>query len=197
MVNENEINETHWNPLTQKQENTFGFTKKEEIINFVKKIIQKRAPEELRNYPIETKWLLKEKNWANISHWNAEPQYGYPELKRNRIVLNISKNLLHPDIPLILKKTSMVHELTHLFSQRSHGFFDPKTKSFKMDPKRRLKEGFDSDKKIYDETGGHTQEFADQYHQLLKDVLGIDVNIWLKKVTIWRPRRDSNPRPCA
>ena len=119
MVNENEINETHWNPLTQKQENTFGFTKKEEILNFAQQIIQKHAPEELRNYPIETKWLLKEKNWANISHWNAEPQYGYPELKRNRIVLNISKNLLHPEIPLILKKIPLVHELTHLFLNRS------------------------------------------------------------------------------
>ena len=177
MVNENEINETHWNPLTQKQENTFGFTKKEEIVDFAKNIIRKHAPEELRNYPVESKLSVKSKNWASITHRNAEPQYGYSQLKKNRIILTIHKNLLHPHIPLILKKNVMVHELTHLFSQRSHLFYDPKNNSFKMDPNRKLKKGFDSDKKIEQETEGHPQEFADQYHQSLKDVMGIDVNI--------------------
>ena len=176
MVNENEINKNHWNPLTKKQENTFGFTKKEEIINFAKNIIRKHAPEELRNYPVEIRWFFKRNNWANIAHINAEPQYNHPDLNRNRILLSISTNLLHPDIPLFFKKESIVHEVTHLFSQRSHLFYDPKTKELKMDPKRRLKEGFDSDKKIYDATEGHPQEYADQYHKLLKDILGIDVN---------------------
>ena len=177
MVNENEINETHWNPLTKKQENTFGFTKKEAIVDFAKKIIQKHAPEELRNYPVESKLSsIKSKNWASIKHTNAEPQYGFPQLKNNKITLNIHKNLLHPEIPLILKKNVLVHELTHLFSQRSHLFYDPENNSWKMDPNRKLKKGFDSDKKIEKATEGHTQEFAEQYHQLLKDVMGIDVN---------------------
>ena len=176
MVNENEINETHWNPLTQKQENTFGFTKKEAIVDFAKKIIQKHAPEELRNYPVESKLSIKAGLWAGITHTNAEPQYGFPQLKKNKITLTIHKKLLHPEMPLILKKIVMVHELTHLFSQRSHVFYDPENNSFKMDPNKRLKKGFDSDQKIEKATEGHTQEFAEQYHQLLKDVMGIDVN---------------------
>lgn len=46
MVNENKISkEIHWNPLTQKQENTFGFTNKKEIVNFAQKLIQKHTQE--------------------------------------------------------------------------------------------------------------------------------------------------------
>ena len=175
MVNENEINETHWNPLTQKQEKTFGFTKKEEIVDFAKNIIRKHAPEELRNYEVESRLSLKSKSWASISHRNAEPQYGFSQLKKNKILLTVHKNLLYPEIPLILKKIVMVHELTHLFSQRSHVFYDPEKNSFKMDPNKKLKKGFDSDEKIHEATEGHPQEFADQFHRSLNDVLGIDV----------------------
>lgn len=46
MINDNDFQkEYHLNPLTKKQENTFGFTNKKEIVNFAQKLIQKHAPE--------------------------------------------------------------------------------------------------------------------------------------------------------
>ena len=176
MVENDEAKKLHWNPLTKKQENTFGFITKKEIVNFATKIIRKHAPEELKNYPIKTGWLFKRYSWANISHINAQPEFEVKKYANNVINLKINKNLLHPEIPLIFKKDVLVHELTHLFSQRGHTFIHPATYRMEMDPNKRLKEGFDSDEKIYKATEGHPQEFADQYHKLLKNVMGIDVN---------------------
>ena len=182
MENNNDVfkKESSWNPLTKKQENTFGFTDRKEISDFAQKIIQKHAPEELKNYDLKIKFNdVKAQTWANIKHINKQLDVHEWNLKRgydkNVIKLNISKNLLHPAIPLILKKNVLIHELTHLFSQRSHVFYNLKTRKWELREKEKLKKGFDSDEKIEKLTQGHTKEFAEQYHFLLKKVMGIDV----------------------
>lgn len=137
-------------------ENEFGLNTQEEFVNYFTKIFKKHGPKELQNYALRINFRKEKGDWANIYVADF-----FQDPKKNGVYLSINSNLLHPKIPVIFKKETLLHELSHLFSSTFIG-----KSGYAKTPE---------EKRFSALTKQHSKGFSDKFNFLVKTELNSDI----------------------
>ena len=146
--------EEHKNWLEQRGLNNF-----ESVKTYFKNIFKKYGPKHLQRFFKNLHFVLEKEGgfWANVEFdkWDSSP------------VLTIHPRLLNPNLPVLMKKFILLHELTH--------FFDSNVVNWRHKDEK-LNEHFHGS--LDEETGGHAIEFAQKFNEMMFKHLNINNPNW-------------------